>query len=57
MDWKAIAGARGLGIPAAELERVATPLEALEKVFRPLVRDLPPDLEPALEFRAGEESA
>ena len=57
MDWKAIARARGLEIPPADLERLATPLEALDAVFRPLTRDLPPDLEPALEFRAGEEGA
>jgi hypothetical protein len=57
MDWKAIARARGLEIPAAELEGVAAPLESIEKAFRPLARDLPPDLEPALEFRAEEEDA
>jgi len=46
-DWKAIARARGLEIPEAELDRVAKPLETLEAVFRPLVADLPAALEPA----------
>jgi hypothetical protein len=42
-----IAKARGLEIPPAELTRIAASLEALEEAFRPLVQDLPPDLEPA----------
>ena len=29
---------------------MAQPLESLEEVFRPLVKDLPPDLEPVLEM-------
>jgi hypothetical protein len=46
-DFKAIARARGLDIPEAELDRVARPLETLEAAFRPLTADLPPSLEPA----------
>jgi hypothetical protein len=42
-------------IPAADLDRIASPLEALEAVFRPLVQDLPPDLEPSLTFSAEKE--
>jgi hypothetical protein len=49
-DWKSLAQANGLS--AKELDGVARPLEALEKVFRPLLRGLPYGLEPALEFRA-----
>ena len=32
---------------------VVAPLEALEETFRPLVRDLTPDMEPAVAFSAG----
>ncbi len=42
-----IATAAGLAIPAAELDRIVPPLDALEAAFRPLVEDLPYDLEPA----------
>jgi hypothetical protein len=54
-DWGAIAMARSIEIPAQDLDRIAPPLEALEQAFRPLVEDLPPDLEPAVEFRAEAE--
>jgi hypothetical protein len=55
-DWKAIAKAVAPEIPAGELDRVVGPLEALEKAFRPLVKDLPVDLEPALALSAEEEA-
>jgi hypothetical protein len=54
-DWKAIARAHGMNLEGRDLERVAGPLERLEEVFRPLVQDLPPDLEPATTFSAEEE--
>ena len=53
-DWKAIAKANCPEIAATELDRIAAALEALEKAFRPLVKALPPDLEPSLEFDAAE---
>lgn len=46
-DFKALARARGLDIPEAELDRIVPTLEALEAAFRPLAADLPPSLEPA----------
>ncbi|MBZ5626676.1 MAG: hypothetical protein LAQ69_49545 [Acidobacteriia bacterium] len=46
-DWKAIARASGLDVSAEELDRIAGPLDALEEAFRPLVKDLTPDVEPA----------
>lgn len=46
-DFRAVARARGLGIPEEELDRVARPLEAIEAAFRPLVAELPSLLEPA----------
>jgi hypothetical protein len=51
-DWKKIARASGLSIPDAALERIAQALDALETSFRPLVRALPPETEPAIAFRA-----
>ena len=51
-DWKSLAGAYGLPLGPNELESVVQPLDALEQTFRPLLRDLPPDLETALVFRA-----
>ena len=53
-DWKAIARARGIDIPANELERTLRPLESLEETFRPMVRHLGPADEPAIVFHAGE---
>jgi len=49
-DWTLIAKANGLAIPAAELERVAKTLDALEAIFRPLTASLPATLEPAAVF-------
>jgi hypothetical protein len=51
-DWKKIARANGLAIPDAALERIAQSLDALEADFRPLMRALPPETEPALAFHA-----
>jgi hypothetical protein len=46
-DFKAIARARGLDIPDADLDRIARTLTALETAFRPLTAELPSSLEPA----------
>jgi hypothetical protein len=51
-NWRELAQARDLGIPPQELDRVAAPLETLEQAFRPLVRTLSQEMEPAFEFRA-----
>ena len=48
-DWKAIAKASGIGVDSVE------PLEALEAGFRPLVKDLTPDVEPATGLRLEED--
>ena len=47
-NWEAIAQAHGLDLSARELERVAPPLDALEETFRPLVKQLTPEIEPAV---------
>jgi hypothetical protein len=43
-----------LGLEAAATDAVSAPLEALEREFRPLAADLPMEIEPAFEFRAGD---
>ena len=53
--WQAIAHAHGLEIPDAEWDRIAPALEALEQALRPLVADLPPELEPSFVFRPEED--
>lgn len=55
-DWRAIAKASGVEIPAPDLDRIAPPLDALEAAFRPLVKDLTPDVEPSVEFRMEEDA-
>lgn len=40
-DWNALAAARNLDIPPAEITKIAPALDALEEAFRPLVNDLP----------------
>jgi hypothetical protein len=50
-NWKLIAEAMSLDPPDAS--RVAAPLDALEAAFRPLVKTIPHDVEPALSFRAA----
>ncbi|HJT89352.1 MAG TPA: hypothetical protein VJ732_15900 [Bryobacteraceae bacterium] len=54
-DWKAIAVARGLPIPASEFEAISARLHAVELVFRPLLGNLTPDLDPAPVFHADPE--
>jgi hypothetical protein len=50
-DWKALANASGLALTGKDLDRITQPLETLEETFRPLAKNLSPDLEPAVEFR------
>ncbi len=41
-------------IPPEQLERLEAALAALEQVFRPLVKRLTPDIEPAVVFEPGD---
>ena len=52
-DWKAMAQARGIAAP--DIDRIAAALDGLEAAFRPLVKDLPPELEPATGLSIEEE--
>jgi hypothetical protein len=47
-NWEAIAQAHGLNLSGRDLDRVVPPLAALEEAFRPLVKQLTPDMEPAV---------
>jgi hypothetical protein len=49
-NWVGIAQAHGLNLPAHELDRIAQPLGALEETFRPLMKQLSPDMEPDLQL-------
>ena len=52
-NWKQMAEAAGLAIP--DIERIAPALDGLEAAFRPLIKTIPHDVEPALIFRAAPE--
>ena len=54
-DWKKIASAYGFAIPEKDFDRIAPPLDSLEKSFRPLVDAMPQDLEPAFLFAIPQE--
>jgi hypothetical protein len=54
-NWKNIADASGIAIPEADLDRITPTLDDLEAAFRPLVKQIPHDVEPATVFRAGED--
>jgi hypothetical protein len=52
-NWKQIAESSGLKIP--DVDRIAPALDALEAAFRPLVKAIPHDVEPAVVFRTAAE--
>jgi len=49
-DWKRLAEASGLDIPADQLERVSAALEPLEAAFRRALERVPHETEPAVGF-------
>lgn len=50
-NWKALAKAQGIDIPAGELDRAVAPLDEMEEIFRSLIPELSPDIEPAYDVR------
>jgi hypothetical protein len=52
-----LAKARKLDIPGSDLDRIAPVLEAMERAFRPLAAEIPPEIEPAITFRLEAEDA
>jgi hypothetical protein len=55
-NWADLAHANGLTLSAGELDRIVDPLAALEETFRPLVKELTPDMEPDVELHLGEDA-
>lgn len=49
-NWKKIAEANQLRIPGPDLDRITPALDALESAFRPLTKNIPHDVEPAVSF-------
>lgn len=49
-NWELIAAALDLNIPELELQKLLPPLDLLEATFRPLVKAIPNDVEPAISF-------
>jgi len=47
-DWIAVARARGLNMPDEAVEGIAPSMTALEAAFRPLLKKLTHDVEPAV---------
>ena len=56
-NWKKIAEASQIRIPEADLDRITPALDALEAAFRPLTKDIPHDVEPAVAFYISRETA
>jgi hypothetical protein len=55
-NWTKVAEAYDLRIPDADVERIAPSLDALESAFRPLTKNIPDDVEPAITFKILAES-
>jgi hypothetical protein len=53
--WARIAAARGLQLTEQDLDRLTQALAGLEQVFRPLIQQLTPEMEPDVELQLGEE--
>lgn len=56
-DWKLIAKAHRLDISEQEVERIQPSLDTLEAAFRPLIKRIRLDVEPALIFRCVREES
>ena len=50
-DWNLIVKAHGFDITEEEVARFQPTLDALEAAFRPLLQQIPLELEPAVIFR------
>lgn len=49
-NWSLVAQARGLEIPADQMERISATLDALEVAFCPLTSQLDPGVETAMTY-------
>jgi hypothetical protein len=50
-NWKLLAQARGIDVPAEEMDRLTGVLEALEAAWAPLRQMAPHETEPAIVYR------
>jgi hypothetical protein len=55
-NWIKIAEGSGAAIPETDLAQIIPALDALEAAFRPLVKTIPDDVEPAVTIRVAPES-
>jgi hypothetical protein len=53
-DWKAAAAAFAPDVPEEQIDRITPALNYLESTFRPLVKDIPVETEPACVFLINE---
>jgi len=56
-NWKKISEASDVRIPEPDVDRITPALDALEAAFRPLTKDIPHDVEPAVGFYVFPETA
>jgi len=49
-DFRLVAAGYGLDIPEDELARISAVLDGLETAFRPLIKTIPLETEPAVTF-------
>jgi hypothetical protein len=50
-NWKLLAQARGIDVPAEEMDRLTGVLDALEAAWAPLREMAPHETEPAIAYR------
>jgi hypothetical protein len=55
-NWTLIASGYGAAIPEPDLQRIARSLDSLEADFRPLAKNIPQDVEPAIIFHPLEDA-
>ena len=47
-NWKAIASGNGLNLTDEQLAIISPPLDALESAFRPMIAQIPYEIEPSV---------
>ena len=55
-NWQQLAEALSLKLPAADVERMAAFLGAIDDAMSPVTRKLTPDMEPAFAYRPAEDA-
>lgn len=47
-NWKVIASGNGLNLTDEQIAKITPPLDALEAAFRPMVSQIPHEIEPSI---------